>query len=73
MKLKNVSARAYGLMGKIYAPLQEFELSGDVAIASIQGAIDSGDMLVVEFDAAEAESEDAPARRGRKPKQVEAD
>lgn len=73
MKLKNTSARAFGLMGKIYAPLQVFELTDEVAIASIQGAIDSGDMVVIESDSADIESEDAPARRGRKPKQVEAD
>lgn len=73
MKLKNVSARAYGLMGKIYAPLQVFELTDELAIVSIQGAIDSGDMVVVESDTVEAESDDTPARRGRKPKQVEAD
>lgn len=63
MKLKNVSARAYGLMGTIYAPLQVFELTDPVAIASIQGAIDSGDMVVVES----AEVEDTPAKRGRPP------
>ena len=71
MKLKNVSARAYGLMGKIYSPLETFELTDAVAIASIQSAIDSGDMVVI--DAVEPESEDAPARRGRpaKVKEVE--
>ena len=71
MKLKNVSARAYGLMGKIYAPLQTFELTDEVSIASIQSAIDSGDMVVV--SAAESEQEDAPAKRGRpaKVKEVE--
>ena len=72
MKLKNVSARAYGLMGKIYAPLETFELTDPLAIASIQGAIDSGDMVVV--DAAEKESEDSPAtRRGRPAKVKEAE
>lgn len=73
MKLKNVSARAYGLMGKLYAPLQVFELTDEMAIASIQGAIDSGDMVVVEADTVEAESDGTPSRRGRKPKQVEAE
>lgn len=48
MKLKNVSTRAYGIMGKIYAPLQTFELTDEVAIASIQPAIDAGDIVVVE-------------------------
>lgn len=77
MHLKNVSARAYGLMGKIYAPLQTFELTDEVAIASIQPAIDSGDMVVetkpevkpepeVKLEV-ETESDDAP-RRGRKSK-----
>ena len=73
MKLKNVSARAFGLMGKLYAPLQVFELTDELAIASIQGAIDSGDMVIVESDPVESESEDTPSRRGRKPKQVEAE
>lgn len=47
MEFKNVSARAYGIMGKIYAPLQTFELTDEVAIASIQSAVDSGDIEVV--------------------------
>jgi len=63
MKLKNVSTRAYCLMSKIYAPLETFDLTDPVAIASIQGAIDSGDMVVVES----AEVEDTPAKRGRPP------
>lgn len=78
MHLKNVSARAYGIMGKIYAPLETFELTDEVAIASIQPAIDAGDMVVVESKPkdkpeveakpeVETESDDAP-RRGRKPK-----
>lgn len=50
MQLKNVSARAYGLMGKIYAPLETFELTDKMAIASIQIAIDAGDMVVIEGD-----------------------
>jgi len=72
MKLKNVSARAYGLMGKIYAPLETFELTEKVAIDSIQPAIDSGDMVII--TPAEKESEDSPsARRGRPAKQKEAE
>lgn len=64
MQLKNVSARAYGIMGKIYAPLQTFELTDEVAIASIQPAIDAGDMVVVS-DTVETEEKRKP---GRKPK-----
>lgn len=68
MKLKNVSARAYGIMGKIYAPLQEFELTDEVAIASIQPAIDLGD-IVVEADDEKAETAEK-AKPGRKPKNI---
>lgn len=72
MQLKNVSARAYGIMGKIYAPLQTFELTDEVAIASIQPAIDSGDMVIVK---AEVEADRfEKAKPGRKPKlEVEAE
>lgn len=36
MKLKNVSARAYGVNGKIIAPLQEFEVTDEVTMASVK-------------------------------------
>jgi hypothetical protein len=74
MQLKNVSARAYGIMGKIYAPLQTFELTDAVAIASIQPAIDSGDMVVVDPKAEVEADKSEKAKPGRKPKaEVEAE
>lgn len=36
MKLKNVSARAYGVNGKIIAPLQEFEVTDEVTMATVK-------------------------------------
>jgi len=69
MKLKNVSARGYGINGKIYAPLQVFELTDEVAIASVQSVIDSGDFEVI----GEEQSEETPAKRGRPAKQKEAE
>lgn len=47
MKLKNVSARAYGVNGKIIAPLQVFEVTDDVTMASIKMHI-GGDFVEVE-------------------------
>ena len=66
MQLKNVSARAYGIMGKIYAPLQTFELTDEVAIASIKPAIDSGDMVIVKSEIEADKTE--KTKPGRKPK-----
>lgn len=65
MKLKNVSARLIGLNGKLYAPLQEFELSSPLEIASAQSWIDSGEFELVQ-EAAQVEEK---AKRGRKPAQ----
>ena len=68
MKLKNVSARPYGIAGKLYAPLQEFELTDEVQIASIQSFIESGDFKLLD-KVVEAE----PAKRGRPAKVSEAE
>ena len=73
MKLKNVSARAYGINGKIYAPLQVFELTDEVAIASVQSIVESGDFEVIGENKSEDQSEDTPAKRGRPAKQKEAE
>lgn len=66
MKLKNVSARLIGVSGKLYAPLQEFELTSAVDIASVKSWVDSGDFIEI----IEAVDEDKP-KRGRKPAQAE--
>ena len=36
MKLKNISARAYGVNGKIIAPLETFEVTDELTMASIK-------------------------------------
>ncbi len=41
MKLKNVSARAYGVNGKIVAPLEVFEVVDDLTMESIKMHIGS--------------------------------
>lgn len=57
MKLKNVSARAYGVNGKIIAPLQEFEVADEVTLASIKMHIG------VDFaEVVEAEEKKKPGR-----------
>lgn len=47
MKLKNVSARAYGVNGKIIAPLEVFEVTDALTIASVKMHI-GGDFVEVE-------------------------
>jgi len=70
MKLKNVSARGYGINGKIYAPLEVFELADSVAIKSVQSIIDSGDFEVI---GEEPTQEETTAKRGRPAKLKEAE
>jgi hypothetical protein len=47
MKFKNVSARAYGVNGKIIAPMQVFEVTDDVTLASLKMHI-GGDFEEIE-------------------------
>lgn len=47
MKLKNVSARAYGVNGKIIAPLEVVEVTDEVTMDSIKMHI-GGDFKEVE-------------------------
>lgn len=49
MKLKNISARAYGVNGKIIAPLETFEVTDELTMASIKMHI-GGDFVEVEDD-----------------------
>jgi hypothetical protein len=46
MKLKNISARAYGVNGKIIAPLETFEVTDELTMASIKMHI-GGDFVEV--------------------------
>lgn len=86
MKIKNISARGYGINGVILAPLQTLEFTDKVTLLSIQPHIDSGDLVVVSDvidvvavevpetapDAPEAdEATDAPKKRGRPAKTAE--
>ena len=47
MKLKNVSARAYGVNGKIVAPLEVFDVTDELTLASIKMHI-GGDFVEVD-------------------------
>ena len=49
MKLKNISARAYGVNGKIVAPLEVFEVLDELTMASIKMHI-GGDFVEVESE-----------------------
>ena len=64
IKLKNVAPRAYCVNGKIIAPLGTFDVADEVTMASVKMHI-GGDFEIV---ATESEA-DAPAKRGRKPKE----
>lgn len=48
MKLKNVSARAYGVNGKVISPLDIFEVTDSLTLKSIQMHINAGDFQEVE-------------------------
>ena len=65
MKLKNVSARAYGVNGKIIAPLQEFEVTDDVTMASVKMHIG------VDFVEVEVEEKKKAGRPAKADKQDE--
>ena len=86
MKIKNISARGYGINGVILAPLQTLDITDKVTIASVQMHIDSGDLVVVSDvidvvavevpeTAPEAPTEtiepEAPRKRGRPAKTAE--
>ena len=62
MKLKNVSTRPYGVLGKIIAPLQVFEVTDDVTLASIKMHIDAGDFEAVATDGAEKRKPGRPTK-----------
>jgi hypothetical protein len=62
MKFKNVSARAYGVAGKIIAPLQVFEVTDEVTLASIRMHIDSGDFETIVTEDAEKRKPGRPAK-----------
>lgn len=62
MKLKNVSIRPYGVNGKIIAPLQVFEATDEVTLASIKMHIDAGDFEAVATEAAEKRKPGRPAK-----------
>ena len=62
MKVKNVSARPYGVNGKIIAPLQVFEVTDDVTLASIKMHIDAGDFEAVATDEVEKRKPGRPVR-----------
>lgn len=71
MKLKNISARAYGVFGKIIAPMQEFEIS-DAQESSVIDIIEAGDFEIIESkESDESDTQQGQAKRGRPSKQKE--
>lgn len=62
MKFKNVSARPYGVNGKIIAPLQVFEVTDDVTLASIRMHLDSGDFETMVTEEPEKRKPGRPTR-----------
>jgi hypothetical protein len=65
--VKNIAPRPYGVNGKIIAPLGKFDVTDEVTLASVEMHIGKALEIVASDDA--KESTDAPAKRGRKPKE----
>ena len=65
MKLKNISARAYGVNCKIIAPLETFEVTDEVTLASIKMHIGGDFIEASEVVEAEKKKPGRPAKQDK--------